>query len=245
MPRLRGDLHVHSTVSDGKASPQEILTRILELGFEVATITDHDTFEGSLRLARLARSTGYEDLVVLIGAEIRTDAGDVLVYCPEKPLSRIPRRLEDLVDLAHEEGCIAVAAHPFDLRRKGVGERVYTVDFDAIEVFNASADPGANRKAMEAARTLGKPGLANSDAHVPDFIGSSFNIIEAEPEPGAVIKAIREGRVTPVPGRPGPIAYIKAVAWGIERRVRRRRQQGPSRLDYIGEEYQDYAPWPE
>ncbi len=239
MLRLRGDLHVHSTVSDGRASPKEILLRILDLGFEIATITDHDTFEGSLQLARLVRSAGYE-LVVLIGAEIRTQEGDVLVYCPEKPLSRIPRRAEELVDHAHEEGCIAVAAHPFDARRYGVGELVYTVDFDAIEVFNAAADPLANRRAEEAARKLGKPGLANSDAHIPDFIGSSYNIIEAEAEPGSVIRAIREGRVTPVPGRPGPVAYIKAVAWGLERKLRRRKN-GPSRLDYL-EDFQDYAP---
>ena len=238
--RLRGDLHVHSTCSDGKASPQEILARILELGFEVATITDHDTFEGSLRLARLARSAGYE-LVVLIGAEIRTDAGDVLVYCAEKPLSRTPRVLEELIDHAHEEGCLAVAAHPFDRRRHGVGDRVYTAGFDAIEVFNAAADPLANRRAAEAARRLGKPGLANSDAHVLDFIGASHNVILADDAtPEAVLRAIREGRVAPVPGRPGPVAYAKAVAWGLERRLRRRRG-GPSRLDYL-EDYQDYTP---
>ncbi|AEM39744.1 PHP domain protein [Pyrolobus fumarii 1A] len=240
MRKLRGDLHVHSTMSDGKTSPKEIVLKVLELGFDIVAVTDHDTFEGSLQAARYVKSTGYE-LIPLIAAEIRTEAGDVLVYCPEKPLSRIPRRLEDLVDHAHEEGCIVVAAHPFDARRYGVGERIYDVDFDAIEVFNANADPLSNRRALEAAKSLGKPGLANSDAHVLDFVGSSFNIIEADDDPGSVIKAIRDGRVTPVPGRPGPMAYIKAVAWSVERRLRRGKRDEPSRLDYL-EDFQDYAP---
>ncbi len=235
---LRGDLHLHSTHSDGKASPKEILVVLLEKGLDIAVVTDHDTFEGSVRLARLVKSGGYE-LVPLLGAEIRTDAGDVLVYCVEKTLSRIPRRVEELVDHAREEGCVTVAAHPFDVRRHGVGERIYDVDFDAIEVFNAMADPLANRRAEEAARRLGKPGLANSDAHVPDVIGSAFNLIEAEPEPGAVLRAIREGRVKPVPGRPGPMGYMRSVVWSIERRLRRR-ARGPSRLDYL-EEFQDYG----
>ncbi len=235
---LRGDLHLHSTYSDGKASPKEILIALIEKGLDIAVITDHDTFEGSVRLARLVKSSGYE-LVPLLGAEIRTDAGDVLVYCSEKTLSRIPRRVEDLIDHAREEGCVTVAAHPFDVRRHGVGEKVYHLDLDGIEVFNAMADPFANRKAEEAAERLGKPGLANSDAHVPEVIGSAFNLIEAEPEPDDVLRAIREGRVKPVPGRPGPVGYVKSVVWGLERRLRRR-TRGPSRLDYL-EDFQDYS----
>jgi predicted metal-dependent phosphoesterase TrpH len=239
--RLRADMHMHSTVSDGKPSPAEIVVEALSKGLDVISVTDHDSFEGSLRAARIAREEKL-DLVVVIGAEIRTTAGDVLVYCADKPLARIPRDPGQLADYAHENNCLVVPAHPFDLRRKGIGDLVYSLSskWDAIEVFNAASDPLSNSRAREAAEALGLPGLANSDAHVLEAIGSAYTIIEYDAESAEdVLEAIRKGRVIPVGGRPGITALAKQFVWSIERRVfKRRRERGrgmPSRLDYIDE----------
>ena len=235
MPRLRGDLHIHSSVSDGRESPEEIVLTAIDKELDVIAITDHDSFLGSLKAKRAVRELGVE-VVVIVGAEIRTEAGDILVYCSENPLERTPRDPFELADVAREEGCLVVPAHPFDIRRKGIGELVYRGRWDAIEVFNAYSDPLSNKRAVEAARVLGLPGLANSDAHVAAAIGSAYNIIDVE-EPSAekVLKAIRAGRVTPVSGRPSLTAVFSQAAWSIERRIMRRRK-GPSRLDYLEEE---------
>ena len=42
------DLHLHTTVSDGTDSPQEILEQVRGAGIELFSITDHDDFEGGL-----------------------------------------------------------------------------------------------------------------------------------------------------------------------------------------------------
>lgn len=48
---FRGDLHVHSTYSDGSASPEQLLQRASQIGLAVLAITDHDNTRGS-RIAR-------------------------------------------------------------------------------------------------------------------------------------------------------------------------------------------------
>ncbi len=229
MSRLRADLHIHSTVSDGRLSPSEIVLEAARRELNVISITDHDTFEGSLRAVRYAKP--LESVLVIIGAEIRCVEGDILVYCRE-PLRRIPRSLGELVDYAHAEGCIVVPAHPFDIRRKGIGELVYRYRWDAIEVYNAYADPLANRRAWEAAKEMGLPGLASSDAHVGEAIGAAYTLIDAEPDIDDVFEAIRKGLTKPVPGRPSLRALASTLVWSVERRMRR----GKKWIDTLWEE---------
>ncbi len=234
MTRLRGDLHIHSTVSDGKHSPEEIVVRAVEKGLEVISITDHDSFEGSLRARRAVESMGLE-LVVVIGNEVRTTHGDILVYCADHVPERVPKDPLQLRDYMQEEGCLVVPAHPFDKRRMGIGELVYEGGWSALEVFNAYSDPWSNEKAKHAAKELGLPGLANSDAHIADSIGVAYNIIEvSEVTPEGVIESIGRGRIAPRPGRPGVREFASSLAWSIERRLRRRRG-GESRLDYLAD----------
>ncbi len=40
------DLHVHTTASDGTASPAEAVAMAKELGLSAIAITDHDTVSG-------------------------------------------------------------------------------------------------------------------------------------------------------------------------------------------------------
>jgi hypothetical protein len=45
---LRCDLHVHTTYSDGRNSPAEMVIRGREVGLDVAVITDHNDYRGSV-----------------------------------------------------------------------------------------------------------------------------------------------------------------------------------------------------
>jgi len=42
-PLLKYDLHSHTTCSDGKLTPAELLDRAVDKGVDVLAITDHDT----------------------------------------------------------------------------------------------------------------------------------------------------------------------------------------------------------
>lgn len=72
------DLHVHSTASDGRFSPAEIVRRAAELGLTVIALTDHDTVAGVD--TALATAGDLPGLRVIPGVEISTDVPDGEVH---------------------------------------------------------------------------------------------------------------------------------------------------------------------
>lgn len=84
----RADLHIHTTASDGRSTPQEILKNAQRHNLEIIAITDHDTIKGYRQAAGLAAD--YE-IEVLPGAEITADFNGrechLLAYCfdPDHP----------------------------------------------------------------------------------------------------------------------------------------------------------------
>ncbi|OYT40333.1 MAG: histidinol-phosphatase [Desulfurococcales archaeon ex4484_58] len=209
-------MHIHSTHSDGRASPKDILLYAMYRELKVISITDHDTFQGSVVASRYAREKKELPLVI-IGSEVRSERGDILLYCFE-PID-FPRKIDQLIDYAHENNCLVVPAHPFDAFRAGIGEALYEYSgWDGVEVWNSSSSLGANKKAIRASRELGLPGLANSDAHIPDYIGVAYTLLDVEElSVEAVFKAIKNNRVRPYFGYPPFKVFLKRIAWSIER----------------------------
>ena len=65
------DLHVHSTVSDGRFTPEEIVCKAAELGLSAIAIADHDSIDG-IAPALLA-AQAFPQLKVIPNVEISTD----------------------------------------------------------------------------------------------------------------------------------------------------------------------------
>jgi predicted metal-dependent phosphoesterase TrpH len=65
------DLHLHSTASDGRLSPAELVRRAAEAGLSVMALTDHDTVAGIA--PALAAVKAYPRLEFIPGVEINTD----------------------------------------------------------------------------------------------------------------------------------------------------------------------------
>jgi len=68
------DLHIHSTASDGRLSPEEIVRKAVELGLKVIALTDHDTVDGIPPALEAAKA--YPELRFIPGVEISTDLAD-------------------------------------------------------------------------------------------------------------------------------------------------------------------------
>jgi 3',5'-nucleoside bisphosphate phosphatase len=68
------DLHVHSTASDGRLSPAQIIARAAEIGLKVIALTDHDSVDGIIPALEAARA--YASLAFIPGVEISTDLAD-------------------------------------------------------------------------------------------------------------------------------------------------------------------------
>lgn len=183
----RADVHMHSTYSDGSASIQEILDHVQKnTTLDVIAITDHDVIEGSLRARDLWRQGGYR-FDFIVGEEVSTQEGHLLGLFIEK---RVPAGLsmERSIDLIHEQGGLAVIAHPLHRLfrhscQRHVMDRIHAskeVWFDGIETWNASfCGIYANQVAMSTNRSIyGLPELGNSDAHSINSIGAGMTWFE-------------------------------------------------------------------
>jgi 3',5'-nucleoside bisphosphate phosphatase len=68
---VKVDLHVHSTASDGRHSPEEVVRMAAQLGLAAISITDHDSVDGVAPALRAARN--HPGLQVIPGVECSTD----------------------------------------------------------------------------------------------------------------------------------------------------------------------------
>ncbi|NLT42301.1 MAG: CehA/McbA family metallohydrolase [Anaerolineae bacterium] len=173
----RADLHVHTTYSDGVSSVPEVLEAAVDAGLDAIAITDHDTIEGALEATVLGSAYRIETIV---GAEITTREGHLLGLFLKR-LVPAGLTLAESIAAVHEQGGVAVAAHPYDPICFGVlnpwrhiltEEQVLELPYDAMEVFNACLPVSLpNRQAVRLAARAGTGRVAGSDAHSADTVG--------------------------------------------------------------------------
>jgi DNA polymerase (family 10) len=151
---LKGDLHVHTSASDGNDSLNEMIAVAQTRGFQYVAITDHSKHVGvthGLDAERLARQMDtidalnetLSDFAVLKGAEV-----DIL---PDGSLAlpdSVLRQLDVVIIAVHtqfglseakqtvrvlralERPCVSILAHPFG---RLLGERApYALDFERV-----------------------------------------------------------------------------------------------------------------
>jgi len=94
------DLHLHSTASDGKYQPAELIAKAAGLGLKVISLTDHDSIEGITPAIMAAKA--YPDLTFIPGVEISTDLPDgeahILGYFIDYKNPEFQRELERFRD---------------------------------------------------------------------------------------------------------------------------------------------------
>lgn len=152
--------HAHSRHSyDALTPPRVLVDRALALGAHALAITDHDTWRGSIEAAEYVARRGLK-LVVIPGAEVFTDQGDVIgLFLKGEPTER---RALAFVDAVHADGGLVVLPHPCRFRDP-TAELLSRVDL--VETFNARTPRAANERARELAARAAKPVLCAPDAH--------------------------------------------------------------------------------
>jgi hypothetical protein len=104
--RVPGVVHVHTTLSDGAATPDEVIAAARAAGLKFVVITDHNTLDAK-------RWEGYHDgVLVIVGTEISTTAGHLLGLGIPDPVFRFSGDARDALDDVHALHGSAFAAHP-------------------------------------------------------------------------------------------------------------------------------------
>jgi hypothetical protein len=195
---LKADLHLHTR--EGEAfiayDARGLIDRAAQGGFQVLSITNHDTLTFSEDLATYAGDRG---VLLIPGLEATIEGRHVLLYNVDIP----PERIRTFADLRRLKGpeWLVVAPHPFfpgptSLR----GRLLEELDlFDAIEFCHFYTRPiDFNRRAVRFAREVGLPLLGSSDSHLIQQFGTTYSLIEGEMTLASVLTAIKKGDVTVV-----------------------------------------------
>lgn len=159
---IRGDLHMHTTYSDGRDSLRVMVTAAAELGYEYIAITDHSEHAGAGRTVDAARLARQRDEIQQLRAEItsitilhglevdiledgRLDADDEMLTSLDIVLASLHeshghdgRRLTRRCLAAIEHPLVSVISHPANQlvgRREGY-------DLDYAAVYEAAARTG-------------------------------------------------------------------------------------------------------
>lgn len=75
---IRADLHLHTTASDGRLTPEQLIAKAVERGLNVMAVTDHDTVEGIPTALKAA--SNFHNLNFIPGVEINTDVPGMEVH---------------------------------------------------------------------------------------------------------------------------------------------------------------------
>jgi predicted metal-dependent phosphoesterase TrpH len=161
------ELHIHTTCSDGAATPTEVARRLARSGLAVAAVTDHDTVEGALRVREALAGRGPE---IVTGTEVTSADGHLIALFVERD---VPPGLSarETVELIHARGGLAIAPHPY-FPIKSLGDLAGSLPFDAIEVANGTPlGELANRRARRLLGPWARSVVGGSDAHVLAAVG--------------------------------------------------------------------------
>jgi hypothetical protein len=118
--RVPAVVHVHTTLSDGGGTPDEVIRAAREAGVAVLGISDHNNLDAK-------PYEGYRDgVLVLVGSELSTPVGHLLgVGLERDPVFRFNGDGLDALEDVRDLGGIPFAAHPLspraDLRFTGFG----------------------------------------------------------------------------------------------------------------------------
>jgi predicted metal-dependent phosphoesterase TrpH len=172
---VRVDLHLHSRYShDSRTSLEALIERSRECGLARIALTDHNTVDGALELARIA------PMLAIVGEEAKTREGEVIGLFITR---RLPPYLhaEEVMDLVHEMGGLTYLPHPFDRNRSHFrAEKVVELAdrIDIIEVYNPWCEHAANAAAARLAADLDKVTATGSDAHSAHELGRTWMEME-------------------------------------------------------------------
>ena len=188
---MRIDLHLHSHYSHDSSSSLELLIqRCREVGLDRIALTDHNTVEGALELAKLAPE------LTIVGEEAKTREGELIGLFIT---GRIPPYLrpEESMDLVHEMGGLTYVPHPLDRNRAHFSPHriVEMADrIDIIETYNPWCEPAANQAAAALAKDLGKVTATGSDSHGLAELGRSWMEIEEFDGPADFLAKLARSR---------------------------------------------------
>lgn len=205
---FRGNLHTHSTRSDGRLSPDDVIRTYRDAGYDFLSLTDHflDRYGFPITDTTAFRAAGF---TTLLGAELhgpRTEVGERWhLVAVGLPLDFAPAGADEtgpaLAARASEAGAFVGIAHPawYNLT---LADALTIESADAVEIYNETCAQDSDRgdswhlADMMLARGRRLSTYAADDAHFggrEDSLAAWVQVKAADLTPAALLAALKAG----------------------------------------------------
>ena len=176
MPLLKGNLHAHTTFSDGRRPVAEVVARYRELGYDFLAITDHDDRIGDDYWFNIP--SGDDRMLVLTGIEL-----------DYRPLS------QHVGKIMGDRETLYVLNHParYGLNVKQILYRIGVISEDGLPIHAVEITDTGAYQAQHDVELIRLPKIATDDSHRDDEFGRAWVEVDAARSPDAIIRAIKAG----------------------------------------------------
>jgi hypothetical protein len=197
---FKGNLHTHSTQSDGSLSPQQIVDLYSDNGYDFLSITDH------WRLTDPA-TLDSKGLLLIPGSELNggkaglgQDYHLVVLGLREMPQRTDDMSIQDIIDAALKVGEVCWIAHP-TWCTLSYTDLISLTGILGIEIYNTTCHRGIGRGESSVqydemlVRGLRPLALAVDDAHwhYQDDLGGWIMARARECTESAILEAVKQG----------------------------------------------------
>ena len=208
---LKGNLHTHTTRSDGDAKPDVVTRQYAMMGFDFLALTDHRIYN----YENFAPETG---ILMIPGMELDISIPEAKVHCVqvvsvgptekngfvqdqqiEKP-ERIQRTAQAqlLIDMAHQANNLPMVCHP-EWSGTGTAELEEMQDYSLMEIWNSGCAVenmlDTHAAYWDELLCHGRKiyGVATDDAHAVQHMGLGYIRVNAEKNVESILDALKKG----------------------------------------------------
>lgn len=181
--RLKVGLHTHTTCSDGRKTPEEVIALYAAAGYDALAITDHWKYAEAGKAHGMTLLSGIE--YDMTGTDLVSNTNQtfhVVALCMDHDPQLCKEEIKDtsvsiydrvrkVVAEIRKAGGVAVLAHPA-WSLNAPDQILAAGDFDALEIYNSVSECGMSDRPysgqivdMLAARGIYFPLTATDDAH--------------------------------------------------------------------------------
>ncbi|CAG8691222.1 25412_t:CDS:2 [Dentiscutata erythropus] len=197
------DGHSHTTYSDGRMKPEQLLKWAIANGYNAIIVSDHNTIDGALEAQKIAKEKYNDSIVVIPGMEYRIHMQFIGIQSnPFGPFNKPYPTNEDLkgmIDKVHEMGGLVTVNHiPWSNKTERkhqvptlpdhpTREELYEMGVDGFEIINGDVFDFETYLFAEKYQTLK---ISGSDVHHPSEAAYAWTLLNA---PNITFEGIMSG----------------------------------------------------
>jgi hypothetical protein len=176
MPLLKGNLHAHTTFSDGRRPIDQVIDRYREMEYDFLAITDHEDRIFDDYWFNIP--AGDDRMLILPGIELNYD-----------PLS------QHVGKVMGDRETLYVLNHParYALSVEETVRRVRVISEAGLPIAAVEVTDTGVYRAQYDVDAIALPKIATDDSHRDQDFGRAWIEVDAERTPDAILRAVRAG----------------------------------------------------